>query len=115
MLQPGPAKKITIYVGEAVKHKHEPVYIAVLNYLFRHGVSGATVLRGAAGFGADHHLQMARFLETSVNLPIQIEFIESSTKLDEILPELLDIVGDGLVEVQDTTILKARGATPQPR
>lgn len=42
MLHQGPAKKVTIYVGEAVKHRHEPVFIAVLNYLFYHNVANAT-------------------------------------------------------------------------
>jgi PII-like signaling protein len=107
MLQQGPAKKVTIYVGEAVRHKHEPVYVAVLNYLFYHDVAGATVVRGTAGFGADHHLQMARFVETSLNLPVKIEFVETREKAEEILPKLLEIVEDGLVEIQDTTIVKA--------
>jgi len=109
MLHEGPGKKVTVYVGEAVKHKHEPLYISVLNYLFYHGVSGATVLRGAAGFGSDHLLQMARFVDTSLNLPIKIEFIETPAKVEEILPKLLELVDQGLIEMQDTTIVKAPG------
>ena len=107
MLHQGAARKVTIYVGEASRHKHEPIYIAALNYLFYHGISNATVLRGAAGFGADHQLQIARFVETSFNLPVKIEFIDVPAKVDEILPKLLEIVGDALVEVQDTTVVKA--------
>lgn len=114
MLEQGAAKKVTVYVGEAVKHKHEPVYIAVLNYLFYHGVSGATVLRGAAGFGSDHQLHMSRFVDTSLNLPVKIEFIETPSKVDEILPKLIDLVDDGLVTVQDTTIVKTTGQAPAP-
>jgi PII-like signaling protein len=110
MLQHGPAKKVTIYVGEAARHRHEPVYMAVLNYLFYHNVPGATVTRGAAGFGVDHQLHMERFVETSPNLPVKIEFVDEPAKVDEILPKLLQIVDDGLVEVQDTTIVKAAGA-----
>jgi PII-like signaling protein len=110
MLHQGPGKKVTIYVGEAVKHKHEPIYIAVLNYLFYHGVAGATVLRGAAGFGSDHQLQMARFVETSLNLPVKIEFVDTPEKVDEILPKLLELVDQGLVEIHDTTIVKAPGS-----
>jgi PII-like signaling protein len=109
MLQQGPAKKVTIYVGEAVKHRHEPVFIAVLNYLFYHNVANATVTRGAGGFGADHRMQMARFLETSLNLPVKIEFIEERAKTEEILPKLLEIVEEGLVEIHDTTIIKPGG------
>lgn len=110
MLTQGPAKKITVYVGEDVHHHGEPLYLAVLNYLFYHGVSGATVTKGVAGFGADHHLHTARILEVSENLPVKIEFVELPAKLDELLPKLLQIVGEGLVEIQDTTILKAATA-----
>jgi uncharacterized protein len=106
MLEQGPAKKVTIYVGEAARRRHEPVYLAVLNYLFYHDVSGATVTRGAAGFGADHHLQTGRFVDTSGNLPVKIEFVETREKTEDLLPKLLEIVEDGLVEIQDTTIVK---------
>lgn len=75
MLKPGPAKKITVYIGEDVHHHGEPLYLAVLNYLFYNGVAGATVTKGVAGFGADHRLHTARILEVSENLPIKIEFV----------------------------------------
>jgi PII-like signaling protein len=111
MLKTGPANKVTVYVGEDVHHHGEPLYLALLNYLFYHGVSGATVTKGVAGFGADHHLHTARILEVSENLPIKIEFVEQPQKLDQLLPKLLEMVGEGLVEIQDTTILKAATAT----
>jgi PII-like signaling protein len=113
MLTQGPAKKVTVYVGEDVQHHGERLYLALLNYLFYHGVSGATVLKGVAGFGGDHHLHTARILEVSDNLPIKIEFVEAPEKLDELLPKLLQMVGEGLVEIQDTTILKAATAAPR--
>ena len=115
MLKPGLAKKVTVYVGESVHHHGEPLYLAVLNYLFYNGVSGATVTKGVAGFGADHHMHTARILEISENLPIKIEFIEQPKKLDDLLPKLLEMVGEGLVDIQDTTILKATpGKEAQP-
>jgi PII-like signaling protein len=113
MLTQGPAKKVTVYVGEDVRHHGEALYLAVLNYLFYHGVSGATVTKGVAGFGPDHHLHTARILEASENLPIKIEFVETAAKTSEMLPKLLQMVGEGLIEIQDTTILKASsGAAP---
>lgn len=120
MLRPGPAKKITVYLGEDARHHGEPLYVAVLNYLFYHGVAGATVTKGVAGFGADHHLHTARILELSENLPVKIEFIESQDTTDRLLPKLLQMVGTGLIEVQDTQILKAppahepRAEPPRP-
>ena len=106
MLKPGPAKKISIYVGEDQQYHGQALYAAVLDYLFYRGVSGATVVRGIAGFGADHKMHTTRILLLTENLPVKIEFVESAEKLDEILPKLHDMVGMGLIEVQDTTILK---------
>jgi PII-like signaling protein len=115
MLKPGPAKKITVYLGEDVHHHGEPLYLAVLNYLFYHGVSGATVTKGVAGFGADHHLRTARILELSENLPVKVEFVETHETLDRLLPKLLQMVGEALIEIQDTTILKsATTGAPHP-
>lgn len=107
MLPPGPAKKVTVYVDENIRHRGEPLYVTVLNYLFRHDVSGATVTKGVAGFGAHHQIHTSRILEVSERLPIKIEFIEAPAKIDALMTELLSIVVDGLVEIQDTTILKA--------
>lgn len=110
MLKPGPAKKVTVYVDEDVHRHHEPLYVAVLNYLFTRGVAGATVTKGMAGFGASHHIHTTRMLELSANLPVKIEFIEQSPTLDAIMPELVSIVSEGLIEVQDTTVVAASSA-----
>jgi PII-like signaling protein len=105
MLKNGPAKKVTIYIGEDVHHHGEPLYVALLNYLFYHGVSGATVTKGVAGFGADHRMRTTRILEISENLPVKVEFVEESARLDAILPKLVEMASPGLVEVQDTRII----------
>ena len=110
MLKQGPAKKVTVYVGEDVHHHGEPLYLGVLNYLFYHGVSGATVTKGVAGFGSHHHMHTARILEISENLPIKIEFVEEQGKLDSILPKLVEMVTPGLVEMQDTTVVTMSAA-----
>ena len=107
MLRTGPAKKVTVYLGEDAHRGHEPLYLAILNYLFAHRVSGATVIKGVAGFGAHHHLHTARILEMSENLPIKIEFVETGEALEKILAGLLKLSGDAVVDVQDTNVLHA--------
>jgi len=108
MLATGPARKVTVYVGEDVHHKGEPLYLAVLNYLFAHRVAGATVTKGVAGFGGEHHLHTARILEISENLPIKIEFVERQDTLDTLMPELLKMVDRGLVVMSDVEIVLSR-------
>lgn len=106
MLTAGPGKKVGIYVAEDQHYHGAAAYAAILDFLFFHNVSGATVTRGIAGFGADHHLHTTRVVELAVKLPIKVEFIESGAKVEELLPKLQEMVGTGLIEVQDTTIVK---------
>src|SRR5271163_114913 len=107
MLKPGPAKKVSIYVGEDHQYHGQSVYAVILNFLFYHGISGASVARGIAGFGADHHLHTTRLEALTADLPIKIEFIESPEKVAEVLPKLHELAGSGLIEIQDTTVVKA--------
>jgi PII-like signaling protein len=113
MLNAGPAKKVTIYVGQDQKYHGESVYAAILEFLFYRKVSGATVTRGIAGFGADHHMQTDRILVLTENLPMKVEFIETPEKVEELLPKLHEMVGTGLIELQDTTIVKASESSKQ--
>lgn len=115
MLKSGPAKKVSIYVGEDHQYHGHSVYSAILDYLFFRGVSGANVVRGIAGFGADHHLHTTRILRLTENLPIKVEFIESPEKVQELLPKLHEMVGTGLIEIQDTTVEKPSSVSPKGR
>jgi uncharacterized protein len=106
MLKAGPAKKVSIYVGEDHQYHGQSLYSAILNFLFYHGISGASVVRGIAGFGADHHLHTMRIEVLTQDLPIKVEFIETPEKVEEVLPKLHELAGTGLIEVQDTLIVK---------
>ena len=112
MLTSGPGKKVGIYVAEDSQYHGSPSYAAILDFLFFHGVAGATVMRGIAGFGADHHLHTTRLVDLAVHLPVKIEFIEMAEKVEELLPKLHEMVGTGLIEMHDTTIVK-RAETKQ--
>lgn len=106
MLSAGKAMKVSIYLSEGSKHHGVPAYSNILDFLFYRGVSGATVLKGIAGFGADHHMHSASVVEISDHLPLKIEFIESKEKVSELLGKLEELAGSGMIEVQETTLAK---------
>jgi PII-like signaling protein len=106
VLTPGQGKKVGVYVSEDQQYHGAAAYAAILDFLFFHGVSGATVTRGIAGFGADHHLHTTRLVDLAVRLPVKVEFIETAAKVEELLPKLQEMAGTGLIEMHDTTIVK---------
>jgi len=106
MLSKGTAKKVTIYVNEDTQEHFSSLYERILVFLMHKGVSGATATRALAGFGAHRLLHTPKIEVLAEHLPIRVEFIETAEKVDELLPTLYDMVTDGLIEVQDTTVVK---------
>lgn len=106
MLNAGKAVKVSIYLSEGATHRGVPVYSSILDFLFYRSVAGATVFKGVAGFGADHHMHAANMVEISDRLPIKIEFIDTREKVDELLGKLEVLVGSGLIETQEVTVAK---------
>lgn len=106
MLSKGAAKKVTVYVNEDTQRHLTPLYESILTFLLHKGVSGATATRALAGFGGHRTLHTPNVEALSEHLPIRIEFIESAEKVEEILPTLYDMVSDGVIEVQDTNVVK---------
>jgi PII-like signaling protein len=107
MLAAGPAKKVTVYVNEDAKSHHRPMHQAILEFLMKSGVSGATAMRAMAGFGGHHVLHTPRIEVLAEHLPILVEFVESPQKVEELMPALTELVTDGMIEVQDTTVVKS--------
>jgi PII-like signaling protein len=106
MLSAGKALKVSIYLSEGSTHHGAPVYSSILDFLFLHGVAGATVLKGIAGFGADHQMHAASIVEISDHLPLKVEFIEEREKVDELMGKLEELAGTGMIEVQETMVVK---------
>ena len=111
MLTAGKAVKVSIYLSEGSTHHGVPTYSSILDYLFFRGVSGATVLKGVAGFGADHHMHSSSFVEISDHLPLKIEFIETREKVDQLLGKLEELAGSGMIELQETMVAKPAQAS----
>jgi PII-like signaling protein len=115
MLLKGAAKKVTIYLNEDTQYHLGSLYESILTFLLHKGVSGATATRALAGFGAHQVLHTPKIEALAEHLPIRVEFIDTAEKVEEILPTLYEMVTDGLIEVQDTTVVKiANKDKPKP-
>lgn len=111
MLLPGPAKKVTIYLNQDTISDNGYLSEAILSLLLKAGVAGATVIRPISGFGSHHQLHTADGgIDADLHMPVRIEFVESEANLAVILPQLENLIVDGLIEAHDTTILKSVAA-----
>ena len=116
MLEPGPAKKLVVTVNESDRAHGRTVYNALLE-LFRHrGLAGATVSRGIAGFTGRGAIRSIDQVDVQRPLPVRIEVVDTAEAIERVLPDVYDIVERGLVEVQETTVVKlsSGGDAPQP-
>ena len=52
-------------------------------------------------------------IDTAQHMPLRIEFIDTEQNVKALLPLLQELVTDGLIEAQDTVILKAAVGTAQ--
>lgn len=108
MLAAGLAKKVTIHLNEDTTAQHDFLYSEIFSFLRERGVAGATLIRPAAGFGVHHRLHVTDgTVAERQHLPIRIEFIETHTAAEALLPALCELITDGLIEAHDTTVIKA--------
>jgi PII-like signaling protein len=118
MLDVGPAIQITIHLNQDTSSRNDFLHNEILSFLYKQGISGATVIRPHAGFGYHHHVHTvgAGGVEGE-HLPVRIEFIDNRETIESLLPELYELVTDGMIEAKDTTILKlaSRGTTQKGR
>jgi PII-like signaling protein len=114
VLLPGPAKKVTIHLNEDTSSGSDYLSDEILSLLLKQGVAGATVLRPEAGFGSHHRMHTQEGgPDTGQHMPLRIEIIDTEQNIAALLPLLEKIFTDGLIEVQDTIILKAASGTDQ--
>jgi len=108
MLPLGPATKVTIYLNRDTSSSKGFLHDEILQSLQRNGIHGATVLRPYAGFGVHGRLHKEDAGDVAgLHLPVVICFIETVEKIEAILPHLLEMVTDGLVEAHPTEVLKS--------
>lgn len=106
MLAPGPAKKLIVYISEQAHWNHTPAWKAIVDLLYRQGCAGATVTKAVAGFGARGDYHTSHIFSLREDVPMRIEMIETGEKIAELLPQIVEMASDGLIEVQETEIVK---------
>lgn len=112
---PENGKLLRIFIGEADRWHHQPLYEAIVLKARELGLAGATVLRGPMGFGASSRLHTTKILRLSADLPMVIEIVDREDRLDLLLPHLEEMVKEGLVTIEDVRVIHYRASQETPR
>lgn len=102
----GPAKRLTIVVGEQDTYRHHSLATEIVHRAHAAGLAGATVLRGIEGYGATNSIHTTRVLSLSEDLPICVVVVDRAEAIDAFAEQILDLVDGGLVTLEDVTVIR---------
>jgi PII-like signaling protein len=108
MTIPTDGKLLRIFIGEADHWHGKPLYEAIVIEARKRGLAGATVIKGFMGFGAHSRIHTAKLLELSQDLPIVVEIVDAPDKIEAFMPDLEQMVGDGLITLERAEVLLYR-------
>jgi len=95
-----------IFIGEADKYHGKALYQELVELFRREKLAGATVLRGIVGFGAKSHLHTTHLLRLSQDLPMVVEVVDSQENIDRVMPQIDQIVREGLITMEKVRVLR---------
>lgn len=96
---------LRVFVGQQDKWQGVPLYEAIVHEARRQKLAGATVIKGWLGFGCKSHLHTAKLLESSEDMPMIIEIVDSDEKISAFIPAIDGMVKDGLVTTEKVNVV----------
>jgi uncharacterized protein len=109
----GPARRLTIMIGEDDTVHGRPLYTEIVHRAHAAGMAGASVFRGIEGFGASNHIHTTRILSLSDDLPVAVIIVDTAEKVAAFLPEAEELVAEGLIIMDDVEVVRYVGRTSQ--
>jgi PII-like signaling protein len=109
---PGPATRLTILVKQDAQWHRRPLFTEIVHRAHRAGLAGASVFHGIEGFGKSKHIHTTRILSLTEDLPCQVVIIDTDDKIRAFLPELDELVTEGIVTLDAVEVVKYVGPGP---
>ncbi|MFD6555828.1 DUF190 domain-containing protein [Streptomyces sp. NPDC058398] len=111
----GAALRLTVLIGENDTWHRKPLYAEIVHRAHAAGLAGASVFRGIEGFGASSLVHTSRLLSLSEDLPVAVIVVDTEERVRAFLPELDELVTEGLVVLDPCEVIRytGRGAAPE--
>jgi PII-like signaling protein len=97
--------KLTSYFGERDRAGARFLADALVDIFERHRFAASVLMRGTEGFGLKHRLQTQRLLTLSEDLPLVSVAVDTRTRIEAALGEVIEASGHGLVTLERARLL----------
>jgi PII-like signaling protein len=100
-----PVKLLLLFVNEADTWHNRPLYQAIVERLHQLQIAGATAQTGLMGFG--HHMRMHHkgLFGIADDRPVTVIVVDEEAKLRAVVPELREMLREGLVVLLDAEVV----------
>ncbi len=106
----GEGKLIRIFLGEMDRKDNEQVYKTIVLKAKEFKMAGATVSRGALGFGPDSTFSNSKSVKLSDDLPMIIEIVDTEANIRKFVPIVEQILDDtgcgGMITVENAEVIR---------
>lgn len=105
--------RVTVFIGGNDLWHRKPLFSEIVHRARKAGLAGASVFRGFEGFGGSQMIHTTRLLSLSDDLPIMVMIIDDESRVRAFLPQLAEVVGDGLVVMDQVEVMGRTGAAEE--
>lgn len=81
MIHPSEACILRIFIGSTDRYNQQPLYEYLVFQAKKHGLAGATAIKGVMSFGASSIIHSYKFREVSDKVPVDIEMVDEEPKV----------------------------------
>ena len=108
----GSALRLTVYIGESDTWHRKPLFSEIVLRARKAGLAGASVFRGAEGYGASSTIHTTRLLSLSEDLPVSVVIIDTPERIRAFLPQLDELITEGLMLLDEVEVVRHVGRDP---
>ncbi len=101
---------LRIYFSESDKIDGKPAMEAILGLCRQVGLRGVSVVRGIEGMG-EHGMHSVSFLALSSDLPLIVEAIDTTERIESAVEQMRPHMGNCLVAVWPVALMRNREST----
>ena len=103
-------KLLRIFIGESDKFGQQPLYEKIVSDAKEKGLSGATVVRGIMGFGANSIVRTTKLFEISSDLPLIIEIVDTEDNIKNFVVHVEHLFDEtksgGMITIEKAEVIR---------